>query len=153
MANFGVTTAAIEAMANGMTLSATSRPSSTQVSAWIGQSARRASSAIRAAGADPDSIDLAGEGEGYDLAAQFVQYDAASLTLLARDREETGIAKAYREQAAQILKEIRTWAAALGDQRNTGTDAPGLTYAPVFDAVDELPTKDAAFWRNATGQL
>lgn len=153
MATYGVTAAMISATANGMSLSSSTRPTQAQVEAWIGQSALRASAAIRAAGADPATVEAATTSEGYALAQQYVTADTAAITIAARDRADGELARMYASRAKDLLTDLRTYAAALGDQRATGEGAPGLTWAPVQYATDTAPTKDAAYWSNRTGQL
>lgn len=153
MATYGVTAAMISATANGMALSSTTRPTQAQVETWIGQSALRASAAIRATGADPATVEAATTSEGYALAQQYVTADAAAVTIAARDRADGELARMYSSRAKDLLNDLRTYAAALGDQRATGEGAPGLTWAPVQYATDTAPTKDAQFWSRASGQL
>lgn len=153
MATYGVTAAMITATANGMSLSTTTRPTQAQVETWIGQSALRASAAIRAAGADPATVEAATTSEGYALAQQYVTADVASLTVAARDRADGELSRMYASRARDLLSDLRTYAAALGDQRATGEGAPGLVWDPAAYATDTAPTKDAAFWGNARGQL
>lgn len=153
MATYGVTAAMIAATANGMLLSSSTRPTQAQVETWIGQSALRASAAIRAAGADPATVEAATASEGYALAQQYVTADAAAVTIAARDRADGELARMYASRAKDLLNDLRTYAAALGDQRATGEGAPGLTWAPVQFATDDAPTRDARYWSSRTGQL
>lgn len=150
---WGVTTAAVAAMANGVSLTTTSRPTTAQVTTWIGQCAARAAAAIRGAGADPDTVALDVAGEGYLLAQSYTTAAAAAITLRAQDRRNSDLADVFERDARMMLDDLRKLAAALGDQRATGTDAPGLAYAPYMDATDQTPTRDAAFYSNPTGQL
>lgn len=150
---WGVTAAAVAATANGLNLSATSRPTQAQVETWIGWCAARASAAVRATGADPDTLALDTSGEGYLLAQQYTTQAAAALTLRAQDRRNTELADALAEDARTLLDDLRRYAAALGDQRADATDTPGLAYAPYMDDTDQAPTQDAAFWSRASGQL
>jgi hypothetical protein len=153
MATFGVLTIAISAMANGMTFSATTRPSTAQVETWIDQASNRASSAIRAANADPDTVALDATGEGYSLAAQYVTADVASLAVAAMDRRDTQLAETFRRRAADLLRDLREWAGALGNQRVSSEGTPGLVEAEVMFATDQLATRDASYWKTARGQL
>lgn len=152
-ASYGVTAADVAATANGMSFSATSRPTSTQVAAWIVQANARVSAAIRSAGADPDTVVLDSAGEAYQLAVQYVTYDASYRALAAQERRESDLARTYRLEARDILEQIRTLAPALGDQRTVDTDSPGLVYADYIGAADQTPTADATFWANPTGQI
>lgn len=153
MATFGVTSAAISAMANGMTFSTSTRPTTAQVETWIGQASNRASSAIRAANADPDTVALTATGEGYSLAAQYVTADVASLAVAAMDRRDTQLAETFRRRASELLRDLREWAGALGNQRATGEGTPGLVESDVMFASDREPTRDARYWNAARGQL
>lgn len=153
MATYGVTTSEIEAMANGLSITSTSRPSQSQVETWIEQTAARASAALRAAGADPATVEADTASEGHALCAQYVTYATAALTITARDRVESELARTYRDQARDILSDLRTLAPALGDSRDTSTDAPGQAWAPYMGATDTAATDDAAFWANRRGQI
>lgn len=153
MATYGVTTAAVAATANGLTLSSTSRPTQAQVETWITQAASMASAAIRAAGADPATVEADSTGEGYSLAAQYVTADAASLAITAQDRQQSDLARMYADRARDLLRDLRTWAGSLGDQRSTAEGAPGLAWAPYQYATDQTPTADATFLSLPSGQL
>lgn len=153
MATFGTTAAMISAMANGLAFTSTSRPTQAQVETWIGQSGLRAAAAIRAAGADPATVEAATTSEGYALAQQYVTADTASIALAARDRTDGELARMLASRAKDLLTDLRTYAAALGDQRATGEGSPGLTWAPVQYATDTAPTRDATFWSSRTGQI
>ena len=153
MPTYGVTTTDVEAMANGMALTSSTRPTAAQVEMWIEQHAARASAAVRGAGADPATVEADTASEGYALCAQYVTLAASAQTVVARDRADSDLARTYRDQATTILGEIRTLASALGDSRDTSVDAPGQVYAPVMSAVSDAPTADAAFWSNPRGQI
>jgi hypothetical protein len=151
--DYGVDADAVASYAQGMAFTTTTTPSATQVATWIDRAALRFDATVRAAGVTPSTLHADTTSEGYALGYDYVVHRVAAQAVAARNSRPTDLSRAYLERADQLLREVRTWAAALGDARGNADGTPGLVNWPVRDSSDTDATLDAAFFGGARGRL
>lgn len=151
--NYGVDSDAVASFGQGVAFSTTTTPTAAQVTAWIARAALRFDATVRAAGVDPATLHADTTSEGYALGYDYVVRSVAADSMQSRNGRPTDLARAYRERADELLREVRTWAAALGDARANADGTPGLVNYPVRSSSDTSATADSAFFANARGRL